>query len=299
MSEALPEPSFRDDSRLALPLLAAIALHLFVVFGVQRPAQTLTPPRFDAIEVILAPAPAAPETRVDTAAEPPLATLELPPPPPVVAAPPVPAPAPPKPAPPKPAPPKTASPEPAPPKSAPRKTRAAAPPPAAPTAPAAAADSETPPAEPLPSAAQLIARSLAIASSGAGLIEEHSMSGQPESQRTAYVTSRTRDFALIAYKSAWFDKVMKIGNINYPEEARRQGLSGRLQLDVAIRADGSLKSVSIKHSSGFDVLDEAAMHIVELAAPFAPFPPETAARYDVVHMTNWWRFDDGAGFSAQ
>lgn len=280
MSEALSEPSFRDDSRLALPLLVAIALHLAVVFGVQRPAQILTPPRFDAIEVILAPAP---ETRVETAAEPPLATLELPPPPPVVAARPVPKPTPPKPA---------------PPKLVPRETRAAAPPTAAPATPATAAENEAPPAEPLPSAAQLIARSLAIASTGAGLIEEHSMSGQPESQRTAYVSSRTRDFALIAYKSAWFDKVMKIGNINYPEEARRQGLSGRLQLDVAIRADGSLKSVSIKHSSGFDVLDEAAVHIVELAAPYAPFPPATAARYDVVHMTNWWRFEDGAGFSA-
>ena len=103
---------------------------------------------------------------------------------------------------------------------------------------------------------------------------------------------------LRAEKRGGWEKVRKRGNIKDPEEARRQGLSGRLELDVAIRADGSLKSVSIKHSSGFDVLDEAAVHIVELAAPYAPFPPATAARYDVVHMTNWWRFEDGAGFSA-
>ncbi len=65
---------------------------------------------------------------------------------------------------------------------------------------------------------------------------------------------------------------------------------GNLILHVAVRADGSIEHVRVLRSSGFEVLDEAAVKIVELAAPFAPFPPDIRAETDVLDITRTWQF---------
>jgi protein TonB len=46
----------------------------------------------------------------------------------------------------------------------------------------------------------------------------------------------------------------------------------------------------VVRSSGHDVLDQAAVRIVQLAAPFAPFPPDIAAETDVLDITRTWQF---------
>jgi protein TonB len=81
-----------------------------------------------------------------------------------------------------------------------------------------------------------------------------------------------------------------VGNLNYPQEARRQQLHGTLVLTVAVRADGSLESVVLNRSSGSDVLDQAALRIVELAAPFAALPPEITKDTDILEITRTWSF---------
>ena len=81
-----------------------------------------------------------------------------------------------------------------------------------------------------------------------------------------------------------------MGNLNYPEEAKRRKLYGNLTLQVALRADGSVERVRVLRSSGFDLLDEAAVRIVELAAPFSPFPPAIRAKSDILDITRTWRF---------
>jgi protein TonB len=119
-----------------------------------------------------------------------------------------------------------------------------------------------------------------------------------ETQGTAYasrarrkaISTSTREYRYASYMEAWRRKVQRIGNLNYPEEAARQGLYGNLILHVAIRADGSLERVRIVRSSGQPVLDEAAIKIVELAAPFAPFPPDIRAETDVLDITRVWQF---------
>src|SRR5690554_7759325 len=75
---------------------------------------------------------------------------------------------------------------------------------------------------------------------------------------------------------SWRRKIERIGNQNYPAEARSQGIYGSLVLRVAIRRDGSLDSVELIESSGHQVLDNAALRIVRLAAPFAPFTGDLA-----------------------
>ena len=42
--------------------------------------------------------------------------------------------------------------------------------------------------------------------------------------------------------------------------------------------------------SGHKVLDDAAVRIVQLAAPYAPFPPEMAKSTDVLEIIRTWQF---------
>jgi protein TonB len=112
--------------------------------------------------------------------------------------------------------------------------------------------------------------------------------------RTVYINSVTaHKYKAAAYERAWQDKVERIGNLNYPDEARRRNLSGGLLLSVGIKSDGSLHSVQVRNSSGQPVLDDAAVRIVRLAAPFAPFPPELKEEADVLVVTRTWKFLGG------
>ncbi|MGB5833078.1 MAG: energy transducer TonB [Thiohalocapsa sp.] len=112
---------------------------------------------------------------------------------------------------------------------------------------------------------------------------------QSRTRRKAISTS-TREFRYATYMEAWRRKVERVGNLNYPQEAREQGLYGNLILHVAVRADGSLEGVRVVRSSGQELLDQAAVRIVELAAPFAEFPPDIAAETDVLDITRTWQF---------
>ena len=108
--------------------------------------------------------------------------------------------------------------------------------------------------------------------------------------RRKAISSSTREYKYATYLEAWRRKVEQVGNLNYPEEARRKHLYGNLILRVAVRADGSVEQIQVLRSSGFPVLDEAATKIVELSAPFAPFPPEIKADTDVLDITRTWQF---------
>ncbi len=100
-----------------------------------------------------------------------------------------------------------------------------------------------------------------------------------------------------AYERAWQAKVERIGNLNYPDEARRKGLSGSLLVSVWVAKDGKVKRIKIHRSSGYRVLDDAAVRIVRLAAPFSPFPMELATQADEIVITRTWKFYDEAGLA--
>lgn len=92
------------------------------------------------------------------------------------------------------------------------------------------------------------------------------------------------------YLDGWKRKVERVGNLNYPAEARRLGLSGSLRLRVLLTQDGSLAEATVLSSSGEAILDEAALKIVHLAAPFAPFPPAMRKEADVLEIVRTWQF---------
>ncbi|WP_416770846.1 TonB family protein [Pseudomonas sp. RHF3.3-3] len=99
------------------------------------------------------------------------------------------------------------------------------------------------------------------------------------------------------YKDEWRKKVERIGNLNYPEEARRQQIYGSLRLMVSINRDGSLYEVLVLESSGQPLLDQAAQRIVRLAAPFAPFTGDLSD-IDRLEIIRTWRFARGDRLSS-
>ena len=99
----------------------------------------------------------------------------------------------------------------------------------------------------------------------------------------------TSEYRYARYVEDWRAWVERIGNEHYPEEARGR-LYGALRMTVVIGADGRLVQAVIDEPSGSAVLDRAARHIVKLAAPFPPFPPEIARDTDMLEITRTWTF---------
>lgn len=108
--------------------------------------------------------------------------------------------------------------------------------------------------------------------------------------RRKFIGARTQEYRFAQYIEDWRIKVERIGNLNYPDEARRRQIYGKLQLSVAIRADGSVESVEVNRSSGHRILDAAAMRIVKLTAPFSPLPPDIRKDTDILVITRTWTF---------
>ena len=99
------------------------------------------------------------------------------------------------------------------------------------------------------------------------------------------------------YKDEWRKKVERIGNLNYPDEARRKQIYGNLRLMVSINRDGSLYEVLVLESSGQPLLDQAAQRIVRLAAPFAPFTGDLSD-IDRLEIIRTWKFARGDRLSS-
>lgn len=99
----------------------------------------------------------------------------------------------------------------------------------------------------------------------------------------------TSEYRYARYVEDWRSRVEKIGNEHYPDEARGK-VYGTLRMTVAVRKDGSLVEATLEQSSGSPVLDRAARRIVNMAAPYPPFPPEIARDTDVLEITRTWIF---------
>ena len=149
---------------------------------------------------------------------------------------------------------------------------------------------EASPERPSISAADIFAsRSAEVASLATAKTKEQNRANASDTRRKA-ISSATRDYLYANYLQAWQRKAERIGNLNYPREARELGLYGTLSLHVAVRSDGTLEGIRVVRSSGHEVLDQAAVRIVELAAPFAPFPPGIKRKTDVLDITVPWQF---------
>ena len=145
-----------------------------------------------------------------------------------------------------------------------------------------------------PSAASLLTNSLKIASLSAEI--RRKMESKAQRPKRKFVSASTKEFKYATYMEAWRSKVERVGNLNYPDEARRNKLNGSLILDVALNPDGSINEIIVRKPSGHKILDDAAIRIVELAAPYAEFPDSFRNDVDILHITRTWRFMNNKGF---
>lgn len=114
-----------------------------------------------------------------------------------------------------------------------------------------------------------------------------------------FIGARAQEYRFATYVESWRQKVEKIGNLNYPVEAKEQKIYGRLRMTVSIKADGSIEKLEINQSSGYKILDEAAKRIVNLAAPFAPFPDNIRKDTDILSITRTWSFTKQDSLSSE
>ncbi|MEY4641424.1 MAG: hypothetical protein RLZZ227_1418 [Pseudomonadota bacterium] len=117
-------------------------------------------------------------------------------------------------------------------------------------------------------------------------------------RRYTISSASTREAHDALYLDNWRKRIEAIGNLNYPPTASERGIYGALRVMVALNPDGTVNDIRILRSSGERVLDEAAVNIVRLAAPFEPFPPEIRAKVDVLEIIRTWQFHQGNTFSS-
>ncbi len=150
---------------------------------------------------------------------------------------------------------------------------------------------------PQTSAPGLAARSLSAARE-MGRIEAE-VSEYQQRPRRMFIGARAEEYVFARYIEDWRMKVERVGNLNYPEAARRQKLYGSLMLNVEIGADGRLLKVEVERSSGSRILDAAAIHIVETAAPFPVFSEAMRVKADILSINRVWAFTREDRLSAQ
>ena len=134
--------------------------------------------------------------------------------------------------------------------------------------------------------------SLAIASLQAQLdLRREAYAKRPRKYTISSASTKKSHDAL--YLDNWRRRIEAVGNINYPEQARRQQLYGSLRMLVALLPNGEVANIQILQSSGHSILDQSAIEIVNLAAPFQPFPEAMRAEADILEIIRTWRFHEG------
>ena len=151
------------------------------------------------------------------------------------------------------------------------------------------------PEQAVPDASELMRQSMEMASLQPELSAERRW--KSKLPRREFISANTREYEFASYMSAWVSKVERVGNLNYPSELRRKKLHGDLVLTVGIHQNGTVESIDVRRSSGVREIDDAAIRIVRLAAPYAPLPDNITDKVDVLHITRTWRFESAFGVS--
>ncbi len=141
------------------------------------------------------------------------------------------------------------------------------------------------------SATELINRSMEMLTLNEQI--NQSIQAYSKAPQSKFISARTKEFKYASYMRDWVAKVERVGELNYPDAARRQNLSGKLIVQVALYPDGSVREITIRKPSGHKILDDAAVRIVKLSSPFAPFPQNIRVETDILYITRTWVFTSG------
>jgi len=105
-----------------------------------------------------------------------------------------------------------------------------------------------------------------------------------------YINASTAKALDAEYIRQWTRKIERIGNLNYPVQAQNNKLSGKLILAVTIGPKGNILNIKIRKSSKHKILDDAAIRIVRLSAPFAAIPESVLKDNNALVITRTWLF---------
>jgi protein TonB len=114
-----------------------------------------------------------------------------------------------------------------------------------------------------------------------------------ESKKELWIAADTRESDVAVYLDSWRRKIERVGTMNFPDVARRKKLSGTPVIEVTIGADGKLLNAAVRRTSGHAEIDEAALRILKLAAPYDRFPSELTAKHDEIRIAYEWQFLGG------
>ena len=115
-----------------------------------------------------------------------------------------------------------------------------------------------------------------------------------EAMHQLWIAADTRESDVAVYLDSWRRKIERVGTMNFPDVARREKLTGTPVIEVTIGSDGKLLQTVVRRSSGHAEIDEAAMRILKLAAPYDPFPGDLSAKHDEIRIAYEWQFLGGA-----
>ena len=87
-------------------------------------------------------------------------------------------------------------------------------------------------------------------------------------------------------------KVERIGQQNFPRDENGRPLFGLMQFKVVLNADGSIAKLDLTRSSGNSKLDQDALNIIRIAAPFGPVPFELLDHRGQIVLTRYYEFVD-------
>jgi protein TonB len=149
-------------------------------------------------------------------------------------------------------------------------------------------------AAPLPRGERRVVEDIAMARLAAEIDASSRLYARRPSRK--FVSASTREYAWAAYLREWVDRVERVGNLNYPDAARRRRLGGTVVINVGIRRDGSIETAQIVRSSRVPLLDAAALRIARLAEPYPPLP-RTEEDPDILNVVRTWQFMPGGTMS--
>ncbi len=109
-------------------------------------------------------------------------------------------------------------------------------------------------------------------------------------RRITTLNASTQDSEGLSYETMFSHKVAEVGAVNYPPPQNGHPLSGTVRVATVLNADGTVAAVEVLRSSGEPLLDQSALHIVRMAAPFLPFTDSMRARMDMIRIVRTFNF---------
>lgn len=120
-------------------------------------------------------------------------------------------------------------------------------------------------------------------------VVEKALNDYASRPKKGFVSPRTREYRLAQYGEDWRIKVQRVGELNFPR-GTKGSLYGSVLVAVEILPDGRVLSAEVVRPDKNPKINEAALRIIKMASPYAPFPPDIRRDYDVLVITRTMSF---------